>query len=334
MLGKRETDDSSIWDDIYEKMFECCRKKRGGHLESDDDTYKRSVRYTTLLMIDTSLPDGSLSEHFIELDKRGDIRGRTNSEERGFYTTENNNGEDSNRNEETREDKELTFSFLKERRVITESEIVDDSRISTIKKDEGNEEIKEISSRIDTRDLYNNQRSAKKKIKRNEKDTKKTEPEVKKDDYFDPRACNLDVDAYLASVESGKFYIVRHKERSLFVKFSEVYLPTEQKKYQKGKNSKVPASLSPEVRKYYPKRYVLFEKFDEGIELDTVGWFSVTPESVARYTAQRLPYERIVDFFSGVGGNSIQVNSIDISSLSMGHSWLAWRLTVRGIGSQ
>ena len=152
MLGKRETDDSSIWDDIYEKIFECCRKKRGGHLESDDDTYKRSVRYTTLLMIDKSLPDGSLSEHFIELDKRGGIRGRANSEERGFHTTDNNNGEDSNRYEETREDKELTFSFLKEKRVITESEIVDDSRISTIKKDEGNEEVKEISSRIDTRD--------------------------------------------------------------------------------------------------------------------------------------------------------------------------------------
>lgn len=58
--------------------------------------------------------------------------------------------------------------------------------------------------------------------------------------------------------------------------------------------------------KYWKRRYNYFSKFDEGIRMDAAGWFEVTPESVARHIADRLPFELIVDGTCGVGGNAIQ----------------------------
>ena len=66
----------------------------------------------------------------------------------------------------------------------------------------------------------------------------------------------------------------------------------------------------PKVRKYWGQRYKLFSKYDLGIELDNVGWFSVTPEDIAREQAYELvPQNRfcvVIDAFAGVGGNAIQ----------------------------
>ncbi|XP_063058621.1 trimethylguanosine synthase isoform X2 [Engraulis encrasicolus] len=66
----------------------------------------------------------------------------------------------------------------------------------------------------------------------------------------------------------------------------------------------------PELAKYWAQRYRLFSRFDEGIKLDHEGWFSVTPERIAEYIAQRVKAcpqcELIVDAFCGVGGNAIQ----------------------------
>jgi len=58
--------------------------------------------------------------------------------------------------------------------------------------------------------------------------------------------------------------------------------------------------------KYWKRRYNYFARFDEGIRLDTGAWFEVTPESVARHIADRLPYDTVVDGTCGVGGNAIQ----------------------------
>ena len=68
----------------------------------------------------------------------------------------------------------------------------------------------------------------------------------------------------------------------------------------------------PKLRKYWGQRYKLFSKYDLGIELDNVGWFSVTPEHIAREQAYELvPQNRkgrsvVIDAFAGVGGNAIQ----------------------------
>lgn len=37
-----------------------------------------------------------------------------------------------------------------------------------------------------------------------------------------------------------------------------------------------------EMVKYWLQRYSLFSRFDQGIRLDRTGWFSVTPEAIAR----------------------------------------------------
>jgi 16S rRNA C967 or C1407 C5-methylase (RsmB/RsmF family) len=74
--------------------------------------------------------------------------------------------------------------------------------------------------------------------------------------------------------------------------------------------------------KYWYQRYSLFSKWDEGIELDEEGWFSVTPESIARHIAAKcrkalMPPGSsrgrapgiVVDAMCGPGGNSIQFAS-------------------------
>lgn len=40
--------------------------------------------------------------------------------------------------------------------------------------------------------------------------------------------------------------------------------------------------------------------------MDPAGWFEVTPESVSRHIADRMPYDLVVDGTCGVGGNAIQ----------------------------
>jgi trimethylguanosine synthase len=69
------------------------------------------------------------------------------------------------------------------------------------------------------------------------------------------------------------------------------------------------ASGTPAVpidEKYWKRRYNYFSRFDEGIRMDVAAWFEVTPESVARHIADRMPYNLVVDGTCGVGGNAIQ----------------------------
>lgn len=78
-----------------------------------------------------------------------------------------------------------------------------------------------------------------------------------------------------------------------------------------------PSKPAQSLHKYYQQRYDYFSRFDEGIQIDDEGWYSVTPESIAKHTANELHAiantnddEKeemvVVDAFCGVGGNSIQ----------------------------
>ncbi|KJH42672.1 RNA cap guanine-N2 methyltransferase [Dictyocaulus viviparus] len=65
-----------------------------------------------------------------------------------------------------------------------------------------------------------------------------------------------------------------------------------------------------EIIKYWYQRYRLFSKLDDGVVMDREGWFSVTPERIAEHIADRIvrhPNMLIVDAFTGVGGNAIQL---------------------------
>ncbi|XP_025831389.1 trimethylguanosine synthase [Agrilus planipennis] len=82
--------------------------------------------------------------------------------------------------------------------------------------------------------------------------------------------------------------------------------------YPKKKIRKRKANLPIEIknneklRKYWGRRFSLFSKFDLGVKLDEESWFSVTPEKIAKNTAQRCHCDVIIDAFCGAGGNSIQ----------------------------
>ncbi|KAF5269889.1 hypothetical protein FQR65_LT05688 [Abscondita terminalis] len=81
------------------------------------------------------------------------------------------------------------------------------------------------------------------------------------------------------------------------------------KKRKRSKESTIPKEIrgNPKLRKFWYRRYSLFSKFDDGIKLDEESWFSVTPELIAKNTADRCRCDVIVDAFCGAGGNTIQL---------------------------
>ena len=147
----------------------------------------------------------------------------------------------------------------------------------------------------------------------------------------------------------------------------------EKKKKRKGKfQSSLPLEIANDktLKKFWYKRFSLFSMFDMGIRLDrgescltsqlqvylikmfffVESWFSVTPEKVAAFTAERCKCDVIVDAFCGVGGNTIQfaktcgrgkkVHSSQASSTSSFHFFqslpstsiqrrLKWRVTTQ-----
>ncbi|KAG1692640.1 hypothetical protein DVH05_025120 [Phytophthora capsici] len=62
-----------------------------------------------------------------------------------------------------------------------------------------------------------------------------------------------------------------------------------------------------DVVKFYLQRHVLFDRFEDGIQLDHESWYSVTPQAIAEHIAKRLACDVVVDPFSGCGGNVIQL---------------------------
>jgi tRNA/tmRNA/rRNA uracil-C5-methylase (TrmA/RlmC/RlmD family) len=72
-------------------------------------------------------------------------------------------------------------------------------------------------------------------------------------------------------------------------------------------------SISRKMKKFFNRRYQLFNRFDSGILMDLEGWYSVTPEAVARHIAQQCFKKlgsrsdmTVLDAFCGSGGNTIQ----------------------------
>ncbi|XP_019436951.1 PREDICTED: trimethylguanosine synthase-like [Lupinus angustifolius] len=89
----------------------------------------------------------------------------------------------------------------------------------------------------------------------------------------------------------------------------------------------MPKEYPATIKKYWQQRYILFSRFDDGIRMDEEGWFSVTPEVIAHYQAERCACGTIIDCFTGVGGNSIQfaqwcsnVIAIDIDPLKIDYA--------------
>jgi len=65
-------------------------------------------------------------------------------------------------------------------------------------------------------------------------------------------------------------------------------------------------STNPKINRYWIQRYDLFSRYDEGIQIDEEGWYSVTHEEIAINHAERCHGKVVIDCFAGVGGNTIQ----------------------------
>eukprot|EP00347_Sterkiella_histriomuscorum_P013803 403363306 len=64
-----------------------------------------------------------------------------------------------------------------------------------------------------------------------------------------------------------------------------------------------------DILKFIKQKYFMFSRYDMGICLDKVGWFSLTPEPVAAFMAsfvEDINKAIVVDCCCGVGGNIIQ----------------------------
>ena len=79
--------------------------------------------------------------------------------------------------------------------------------------------------------------------------------------------------------------------------------------------------------KYWGQRYRFFSRFDEGVGLDSEGWYSVTPEAIAHHIAERVCFDVLVDPFVGCGGNAVQfalvchlVFAIDLDPVKLEHA--------------
>jgi trimethylguanosine synthase len=74
------------------------------------------------------------------------------------------------------------------------------------------------------------------------------------------------------------------------------------------KQSNLPGrSEEASLTRHWSRRHDYFSRYDEGILLDRTGWYSVTPEAIARTIASLVPKNSIIyDGFVGLGGNAIQ----------------------------
>lgn len=71
--------------------------------------------------------------------------------------------------------------------------------------------------------------------------------------------------------------------------------------------SQVNCPFGPELENYWAIRYELFSRFDEGIEIDKEGLYSVKPEAIALDIGKTIEGETVLDAFCGVGGSAIGI---------------------------
>ena len=99
-------------------------------------------------------------------------------------------------------------------------------------------------------------------------------------------------------------------------------------------DNETPNPYDRSIDKYWAQRRRLFLRFDQGIQLDSEGWYSVTPEIIADHVAKRIgalavaasksnPNSSggagwvVLDAFSGCGGNGIAFSKIPADMISL-----------------
>jgi trimethylguanosine synthase len=63
--------------------------------------------------------------------------------------------------------------------------------------------------------------------------------------------------------------------------------------------------FGPDLQHAWDNRYIFFSRWDEGIQTDERGLYSVIPEDYALRQGQLIAGQTVLDGFSGIGGSSI-----------------------------
>ena len=105
-----------------------------------------------------------------------------------------------------------------------------------------------------------------------------------------------------------KINIKDNNELLLLVKKTNINFNTPEILFSKGKKNPDNFPENEKFNQYYVQRYYFFSLFDEGIQMDTESWYSVTPEEISEYISSIIPDSSdstILDAFCGCGGNAI-----------------------------
>ena len=70
---------------------------------------------------------------------------------------------------------------------------------------------------------------------------------------------------------------------------------------------KTPKFPNAKMEGWWKKRYILFDKFDQGIKFDEESYISTPPESLASYVATRLKFNNIIHVYGGIGAYDIKL---------------------------
>lgn len=79
---------------------------------------------------------------------------------------------------------------------------------------------------------------------------------------------------------------------------------------KRKKEKEAPFNL-PEFERFWNQRYVIFERFDEGVKLDEGSWSRTPPEQVSEFVAGKCAGAKVIlDGFAGVGGTAIKLANV------------------------
>ena len=83
--------------------------------------------------------------------------------------------------------------------------------------------------------------------------------------------------------------------------------------------------MQAQLQKYWMQRYSLWKRFDEGVLMDHEGWYSATPEALAKHHAGRILLIRTFKcaMYCIVSSHSHIMNDVDLTIHGIVHNNLA-----------
>ena len=121
------------------------------------------------------------------------------------------------------------------------------------------------------------------------------------------KAMEEDISVKVGTIKDSNTDIVVIIKRTVktFQYHSDTFYRDKKSKRNNATNLDTQRPIQKDLKKFYKKRYYLFSKFDQGVKIDDEGWYSVTPECMAKHMANRIS-ESLGNGIGLYGDNSSQ----------------------------